>query len=167
MLIRGEVTREVFALDTALREVLELLEADIAAEGIDLQVDLAADLPMVRAGRVEIQQVLLNFLQNAVAILATPLARPKRILVSTERIENEIWIMVEDSGPGLTPEQKDDIFAAFVTTNTNGMGMGLTICRRIVEGHRGAILAGPGTLEGACFRFSLPFATDKEIHGAG
>ncbi len=167
MLIRGEVTREVFALDTALREVLELLEADIAAEGIDLQVDLAADLPLVRAGRVEIQQVLLNLLQNAVAILATPLARPKRILVSAERKENEIWIMVEDSGPGLTLEQKDDIFAAFVTTNTNGMGMGLTICRRILEGHRGAILAGTGTLEGACFRFSLPFATDKESHGAG
>jgi two-component system sensor kinase FixL len=167
MLIRGEVTREEFALDAALSEVLELLEADIRAEGIDLQVDLASDLPLVMAGRVEIQQVLLNLLQNAVAILANPLPRPKRILVSTERKENDIWIMVQDSGPGLTTEQKDDIFTAFVTKNTNGMGMGLTICRRIIEGHRGSILAGTGTLEGACFRFSLPLASDKENHGAG
>jgi C4-dicarboxylate-specific signal transduction histidine kinase len=167
MLIRGEVTREIFALDTALREVFELLEADIAAEGIDLQVDLASDLPMVMAGRVEIQQVLLNLLHNAVAILAAPLPRPKRILVRTERKENEIWILVEDSGPGLASEQKEDIFAAFVTSNTNGMGMGLTICRRIIEGHRGSILAGAGTLEGACFQFSLPVATGKESHGVG
>jgi PAS domain S-box-containing protein len=167
MLIRGEITREIFALDGALREVLELLEADITAEGIDLQVDLASDLPMVEAGRVEIQQVLLNLLQNAVTILAAPLPRPKRILVRTERKENEIRILVEDSGPGLASGNVDDIFAAFTTTNTNGMGMGLTICRRIIEGHGGSILAGTGKLGGACFRFSLPVATGKESHGAG
>jgi two-component system sensor kinase FixL len=166
MLIRGEVTREEFALDAALREVLELLEADIAAESIDLQVDLAADLPLVKAGRVEVQQVLLNLIQNSVAIFSGPLSRPKRILVSTERKENEIWVLVEDSGPGLATEDRDDIFAAFITTNVNGMGMGLTICRRIIEGHGGSILAEAGKLGGACFRFSLPIATEKENHGA-
>ena len=104
--------------------------------------------------------------QNAVAIFAAPLPRPKQILVTTERKENEIWVLVEDSGPGLTTGNGADIFAAFTTTNTNGMGMGLTICRRIIEGHGGSILAGAGKLGGSCFRFSLPIATEKENHGA-
>jgi signal transduction histidine kinase len=122
-----------------------------------LRTDLHPDLPHVEADRTQIQQVILNLIMNAVEAMA-PLTNGDRLLVVRSDLVDarNVIIKIEDSGPGFNPSDKERIFEAFYTTKSEGMGMGLFICRSIVEAHGGRLWASPGAHCGSVLHVVLP-----------
>lgn len=150
------VSREPLALNKLISEVTAFLGKIMADAGVDLQFDPAPSLPLVRAARTDIQQVLINLLLNAIhAMSATPL-ECRRIVIRTDARGPWVSVRVTDHGCGIAPGHLDRIFEPFHTTRADGLGMGLTICRRIVEAHGGRIEARNDESGGAVFVFSLP-----------
>jgi signal transduction histidine kinase len=139
-----------------IREILRGLESDIESHAIETRVDLAAKLPAVMAHKGQLQEVIINLLQNAIE--AMDLVDRRRILkIRTELSPgNGISVAVEDTGPGLSSEEANTIFEAFVTTKSHGMGFGLAICRMIVERHEGQLSVSSADPRGAIFRIILP-----------
>lgn len=149
--------REPVSLNEVVSETLMLVGAEAKSDGIVVQTDLAETVPVVSADRVQIQQVVLNLVVNAVEAMTADTA-PQRILsvVSRRDASGHASVAVGDSGPGLTAEQRDRVFDAFHTTKPEGLGMGLAICRTIVESHGGSIWVTPNEPRGAVFHFTLP-----------
>jgi signal transduction histidine kinase len=140
-----------------IREVLAIVEDRLQTNHIAVQTRLKEPLPSVMADRVQLQQVILNLIRNAVDAMSS-VPQNSRVLHLTTDIEDSqhISISVQDSGPGIDPKDIERIFERFFTTKAQGMGMGLPICRSIVEAHHGRILAEAGVHHGAHFRISLP-----------
>jgi signal transduction histidine kinase len=130
---------------------------EMRRNGISLRTQLAPDLPLVQGDRVQLQQVMLNLILNAVEAMSGVSEGSRELLISTEEGGADgVRIAVQDSGPGLTPESFAHLFDAFYTTKPGGMGMGLSICRSIVEEHGGRMGATPNLPHGAVFQFTLP-----------
>jgi signal transduction histidine kinase len=110
----------------------------------------------VAGDRVQFQQVILNFIMNAIEALEDVEVEERELLVSAAAAENKITVSVRDTGAGVPPAKLDRIFEAFYTTKPNGMGMGLAISRSIIEGHGGAVYAAPNFPHGTVFGFTLP-----------
>ena len=122
-----------------------------------MQIQPAQELPVVQADRIQLQQVLLNLILNAIEAMSAVNQGPRELLISSvSNAVDSVLVAVRDSGPGLTPESFDRLFQAFHTTKPGGMGMGLSICRSIVEAHGGRIWATPNAPRGAIFQFTLP-----------
>ena len=118
---------------------------------------LTPDLPQVLGDRVQLQQVMLNLIMNAIEAMNVVTDRARILRLASEASKSgEIIITVEDSGLGIDPKNLDHIFETFFTTKSNGMGMGLSICRSIVEAHGGRLSAAPGKSHGAIFQMVLP-----------
>jgi signal transduction histidine kinase len=118
---------------------------------------LADDLPPVTGDRIQLQQVILNLIRNAADAMSTIDNRPKELLIKTERHEgNQVSLSVKDSGLGFTSQAADKIFEAFYTTKTDGMGIGLSVSRSIVEAHQGRIWAKRNDGPGCTFSFAIP-----------
>ena len=115
----------------------------------------------VHGDRVQLQQVILNLLLNAVEAMGSSEARARELLISTEQDHKGALVAVRDFGPGIDPESLERSFAAFYTTKFNGMGMGLSICRSIVEAHGGRLWAEANEPRGALFQFTLPNASGE------
>lgn len=149
-----------FSVDDALREVLPLLRCELHKLGIAIRTELGLDRQTIRADRAQFQQVVLNLLINAMeAVAACPPTKARReiCLRSTAIVAGgDIQLSVEDSGAGLAPELAARVFEPLFSTKPEGMGMGLAICRTIVEAHGGRIWATPGLQHGAAFHVSLP-----------
>jgi len=144
--------------DMAL-EVLQSLRAELNARGVITETEFASALPPVEGRRNQLQQVVSNLVQNAIEAMDTTADRDRVLRLKTERRgPDAIVVSVEDSGPGLSTAQLDSIFDAFVTTKANGMGLGLAICRRIIESHAGQLSASSDGRSGAQFQFVLPIA---------
>jgi signal transduction histidine kinase len=123
---------------------------------ISVQMQLAESLPAVQGDRVQIQQVILNLLVNAIEAMSGMSEGSRELLISTRKSESEgVLVAVRDSGPGLGPESADRLFESFYTTKPGGMGMGLSICRSIIEAHGGRLWASASTPRGAVFQFTL------------
>jgi len=134
--------------------------------GIRVSFKLAASLPMVLIDKIQIQQVILNLMRNAVEAMAE--SRERGLAVVTEQAAGGmIAVRVCDTGPGLSDSVRDQLFQPFVTTKEKGMGIGLSICRSILEAHGGRIAAEPNEPIGTCFVFTLPDATPPEGGDAG
>jgi signal transduction histidine kinase len=140
-----------------VREVLSLTYSDLVARRVTVQHELQEGLPKILGQRVLLQQVLLNLVANAVEAM-TPLERTARLLaVKTQaRGPDSVLISVADSGPGIDPEVAKRIFDAFFSTKPQGMGMGLSICRMIVEAHQGRLWLDAAVPQGAIFNLQLP-----------
>jgi len=153
---RGDQKREPIDLNEIVISALESLRAELMDHGIATLRELG-DLPLVEGRRNQLQQVVFNLVRNAFEAMQIT-ANGKRVLrVTTERRGNAaVAIVVEDSGPGINPAQLESIFSAFVTTKSNGMGLGLAICRQIVEYHGGKLFASSGSSGGAQFQVVLP-----------
>ena len=122
-----------------------------------MRTELADGLPLVRGDRVELQQVILNLVLNAVEAMSALTEGPRELQIVTSRTEsNHVLIAVRDTGPGLAPAAEEKLFKAFHTTKPNGLGLGLSICRSIVESRDGRIWASANTPRGAVFQFTLP-----------
>jgi signal transduction histidine kinase len=134
-----------------------LIESEIRQNQVSLNTDLADDVPSVQGDRVQLQQVILNLVLNALEAMNRIPAGPRELIISSEKNDAKgVRIAVQDSGIGLAPDNLDRLFSAFYTTKPDGMGMGLAISRSIVEAHGGRIWATPKAPRGAVFQFILP-----------
>lgn len=144
-------------LNELMREVLVLAQGGRRNLPIEVHTELDENLPPVTADRVQVQEVILNLITNAIDAMASVTDRNRILRVKSEHNGSEgVLITVEDSGIGIAPENIDRIFNAFFTTKSHGMGLGLAICRSIVESHGGRLLATPGYPHGAVFQIVLP-----------
>jgi signal transduction histidine kinase len=147
-----------FSLNDVIKEVTVLTRNEMERHAIVAELDLASDLEDIQGVRVQIQQVLLNLVVNAVeAIADTEGESPRQILIRSARHgAGEVRAHVEDSGPGLDRTSFEKIFEAFFTTKSEGLGLGLSICRSIIETHGGRLWAAANAPRGCVFSFSLP-----------
>jgi signal transduction histidine kinase len=146
-------------INDAIREVMTLLRSELQRGGVTLQIDLVSDEMPILGDRVQLQQVLLNLVRNGIEAMCTISDRPRILRIRSELTENgEGLFAIEDTGVGLNPASADRIFDPLFTTKLDGMGMGLSICRSIVEAHRGRLWASPTLAHGTVMRFTLPFA---------
>ena len=149
--------RELLDINQTIREVIVLTQTETQRNAVGLQSRLANDLPLVSADRVQLQQVLINLIINAVEAMAGPSNGLRELtIVSSVDYANGIVVEVQDTGPGLNPEQLDRLFQSFYTTKPEGIGMGLAISRSIAEAHGGYLSATPNSPRGAVFRLTLP-----------
>jgi signal transduction histidine kinase len=147
-------------LNEVIAESAVLLQREIQNHRIVLRLDLARDLPPVLAGRVELQQVIINLMMNGMQAMEPVTDRPRRLVVRSSRHNDEALVSVRDSGVGIDPDNIDRLFNAFFTTKANGMGMGLSIGRSIVESYGGRIWASNNDGSGTTFQFALPLRAE-------
>src|SRR5262249_30983679 len=119
-------------INEVVLEVIGLTHREMAKNGISVQTQLAESLPVIRGDRVQLQQVILNLLINAIEAMSTTSEGPRKLLISTAKADSGILITVRDSGPGLPPDSGERLFESFYTTKSKGLGMGLSICRSII-----------------------------------
>jgi len=144
-------------INESILEVLALTRSEVLRNGVSLQTRLAKDLPLIQGDRVQLQQVMLNLIINALEAMSGVSGRSRELLVGSEKdASSGVLVTVRDSGPGLKPESLDHVFDAFFTTKPSGMGMGLSICRSIIEAHGGQVRATANVPQGAVFQFTLP-----------
>jgi PAS domain S-box-containing protein len=144
-------------INEAVREVIELTRGEAAKNGVSVLTILGDGLPLVLGDRVQLQQVMLNLIVNAVEAMSATSMGPRELLISTAAdSSNGVSIAVRDSGPGLPPVEVKRVFDPFYTTKAHGLGMGLSICRSIVEAHGGRLWASANAPRGAAFQLVLP-----------
>ncbi len=144
-------------MNEAILEVMALTHGEVVKNGVAVQTQLAEGLPLIQGDRVQLQQVLLNVILNAVEAMSGVSEGSRELRIGTEPdASGGVLVTVQDSGPGLHPESVDRLFDAFYTTKPGGMGMGLSICRSIVEAHGGQIWAARAAGPGATVQFTLP-----------
>jgi C4-dicarboxylate-specific signal transduction histidine kinase len=140
-----------------IREILGLVRGQIDAQQVQLNTQLIDWLPQIVANRVQLQQVILNLVMNAIEAMSSVTDRPRVLrIISETHNPPGVVVTVEDSGTGIDPQNSERVFDAFFTTKSNGMGMGLSICRSIVEAHGGRLLVSPSQPHGSVFQVVLP-----------
>jgi PAS domain S-box-containing protein len=154
---KKEPSPERMDLNEAAREVTALSLSDLQRSGVLLRYQLADGLPPLVADRIQLQQVILNLLRNAVDAMSAVNDRTRELLIRTDWfVQNQVQLSVKDTGVGLTPQAAEKIFEAFYTTKTDGMGIGLSISRSIIEAHQGRLWATPNDGPGSTFSFAIP-----------
>ena len=155
--------KELLDMNQAIREVVALAEGEVRRNGVALRTELTGDLPPILGDRVELEQVVLNLIMNAIEAMSAIGDRPRELVVRTQSGEvDQVCVTVQDSGIGLDPQSMGRIFDAFYTTKSQGMGMGLAISRSIVENHGGQLWAVPNEGPGATFQFTLQACSKQE-----
>jgi signal transduction histidine kinase len=150
--------KERFDLNAAINEIIVLGRNTIINNGVSVQTRLSDGLTPIHGDRVQLQQVILNLLLNAVEAMGSMEAGAREMLISTEQDRTGLLVAVRDSGPGIDPSHLERVFDAFYTTKSNGMGMGLLICRSIIDAHGGRLWVEANEPRGAIFQFTLPAA---------
>ena len=149
-------------INDAVLEVIALTHGETVKTGVSVQTQLAKGLPLIQGDRVQLQQVILNLIVNAVEAMNGAAEGSRKLLISTSKPEaNGVLVAVGDSGPGLAPDSLDRAFDAFYTTKPGGLGMGLSISRSIVEAHGGSLWATANLPQGAVFQFTAPAHPDS------
>ena len=164
---KKEVTHEPVDLNEAIREVIALSSADFERHRVILQLEFADRLAPVNGDRIQLQQVVLNLLRNASEAMSGVEDRPRRLLIRTEQQGKEVRLTVQDSGVGLPAREAERLFESFYTTKDDGMGIGLSISRSIIEAHHGRLWATANAGPGATFAFSIPCERTCESNEQG
>ena len=151
LLMKGTPDRAELEINEVIREVPRLLRNELTRNRVSLRIELAPDLPPVPGDRVQLQQVVLN----SIDAMRTVTDRRRELLIKSAKHLDRVLIRIQDSGSGLDPAQADRIFEPFFTNKPEGLGMGLSIGRSIVESHGGRLWALAGS-DGALFEFTLP-----------
>jgi signal transduction histidine kinase len=168
--VHGLVKKDAARTDTldindAILEVITLMHGELVKNRVAVQSQLATELPRIQGDRVQLQQVMLNLIINAVQAMSGLAEGARELRIGTETTENEgVRVAVRDSGPGLTTENLQRLFEPFYTTKPNGMGMGLSICRSIIEAHGGRLWASPNLPHGTTFQFTVPLIAARKIN---
>ena len=158
---KAPLQKDWLDLNATIRDVLALARSEVQRHGVVLETHLAADVPLILGDRIQVQQVLLNLLMNAIEALSGVGEGPRELWVSSELVAaTEVVIAVRDSGPGLDPQSLDRLFDAFYTTKPHGLGLGLAISRRIIEAHGGRLWATANAPHGAVLQFTLPIGRE-------
>ena len=160
LLMKAAPERVELDINEIIQEVAVLVRNEVTRNRISLRNDLAPDLPRVLGDRVQLQQVLINLVMNGIDAMRTLTDRSRELLIKSAKNPDGVLIQVQDSGPGLDPEQADRIFEPFFTTKPQGIGLGLSISSSIIESHGGRLWAVPGS-NGALFQFTLPSSANS------
>jgi putative pyrimidine permease RutG len=159
--------RAEFDLNEVVRDVVALLREELDAHDVSVRMELAENLPHVFGDRVQLQQVVLNLVTNAIEAMSAVRERARVLQVTTITEDPDHIVMsVSDSGTGIDPKNARHIFDPFFTTKLRGMGMGLSICRSIIETHGGRLWVSPGAAQGSVFHVRLPSAASESRAGA-
>jgi C4-dicarboxylate-specific signal transduction histidine kinase len=153
---KAPARRESLQINDAIVEVVGLTRSEMSRNGVSLQMRLTEGLPLIEGDRVQLQQVILNLMINAMEAMAQISDGRRELLISTQTEEGCVLVAVRDSGPGLSEIVLERAFEAFYTTKSSGLGMGLSICRSIVEAHGGRLWATANVPKGAAFQFTVP-----------
>jgi PAS domain S-box-containing protein len=145
-------------VNVVVREVLTLAKHELVSSGVTVGMELDPDVPAVLGDRVQLRQVMLNLILNAIEAMSMMIDRGRKLFITSAKHSEGVLITVQDSGKGLDPEYSDRIFDTFFTTKPGGIGMGLSISRSIVEAHGGRLWASSESSQGAIFEFTLPAA---------
>ncbi len=146
-------------INDVIDDVVALVQREVMSHRVRLRLDLGTDLPAAFGDRVQLQQVVINLIMNGIEAMAPVADRPRELLISSRPHANDrMLVAVRDSGMGVDAETKDRLFTAFFTTKHDGMGMGLSICRSIIETHGGELWATTNDGPGATFQFTVPIA---------
>jgi signal transduction histidine kinase len=166
----GEITQRVRAMVNKIdtpktpldindiaNEAVALVQHELARQRVSLRMELAAGLPRVNGDRIQLQQVIVNLMNNGIEAMQAVTDRPRELIIRTHQDgAHQVLIAVKDCGVGIGAENADELFKPFFTTKSTGMGMGLSICRSIIEAHGGRLSASGNTGPGATFQFVLP-----------
>jgi C4-dicarboxylate-specific signal transduction histidine kinase len=148
---------EKLDINGAILEVFGLIQSEVVKNGVTARMELAEPLPHIQGDRVQLQQVMLNLMINSIQAMSDLAGEERELHVTTALIASEgVRVAVRDSGPGFSAEKLQRLFAPFYTTKPNGMGMGLSICRSIIEDHGGRLWASRIDPQGALFQFTIP-----------
>jgi C4-dicarboxylate-specific signal transduction histidine kinase len=153
---KKQIEVEPLDLNEAAREVIALVSGELQRNNVILTNEFSDHLPAVQADRVQLQQVILNLLRNASDAMSSIEDRPRQLALRTELEDGHVRLSVRDSGVGFSPEIANQMFEPFYTTKPDGMGVGLSVSRSIIEANRGRIWASPNDGPGATFAFSIP-----------
>jgi C4-dicarboxylate-specific signal transduction histidine kinase len=154
---KAPVRKESLEINKAILEIIGLTRGAISEHGVLAKMQLSEGLPHVLGDRVQLQQVMLNLIMNAIEAMSDVSEGSRELAVSTSEVESgSVLVVVSDSGPGLSPASVARIFEAFYTTKATGLGIGLSICRSIVEAHGGRLWATANEPRGASFCMALP-----------
>jgi PAS domain S-box-containing protein len=148
--------KDAVAINDAILEAVALTRTEAADNNVSVRTQLAEGLPHVQGDRVQLQQVLINLIINAIEAMRDVGEEERELLISTRHEPDGVSVEVQDSGPGFAPADLDRVFEAFYTTKSDGLGLGLSICRSIIEAHNGRLWASPNVPRGAIFRFTAP-----------
>jgi signal transduction histidine kinase len=158
---KAQPRKEPLNINEVIREVIELARGETTKNGISVQMNLDEGIQLLNGDRVQLQQVILNLVMNAVEAMSATSEGARELLISTRKTQPDlVLVAVRDSGPGLAPAALDQLFDAFYTTKPGGLGLGLSICRSIIETHGGRLSAKANVPRGAIFEFSLPSYPD-------
>lgn len=154
--------KDRFDLNEAILEMVALTRSEVLQHRILLRIELAPGLPRVSGDRTQLQQVILNLVVNAIEAISASSVETRELRIDTERkVTDGVLVSIRDTGPGLDPGDVERVFDAFYTTKPTGLGMGLAICRSMVEAHGGRMWASPNEAGGAVFQFNLPLERDE------
>jgi PAS domain S-box-containing protein len=149
--------REPLDINNVINEVIALVQHELVSHRVLLRTELAPALPLILADRVQLQQVIINLVMNGIEAIQTVTERPRELMIRSQLDEaRQVLVTVEDCGVGISTENAGRLFNAFFTTKSSGIGMGLSICRSIIEAHGGQISAANNAGVGATFQFTLP-----------
>jgi signal transduction histidine kinase len=157
LLKKEEPQKAALDLADVINEAIPLIRRELTRHRVVLKLDLAPGLPPTNGDRIQLQQVIINLPLNGIHAMCEVYERPRELLVQTRREEEGyLLVQVRDGGTGIDPAHMRQLFKSFFTTKANGMGMGLSICRSIIEAHGGRIWASANTGPGATFHITLP-----------
>jgi C4-dicarboxylate-specific signal transduction histidine kinase len=160
---KAPARKDRLQINEAIREVIALTHGEVVKQGVSVRTQLAEDLPRVRGDRVQVQQVIINLIMNAIEAMSGVGTASRGLLIGTGlEVSSGVLVSVQDSGPGLDVEDLGRLFDAFYTTKPGGMGMGLSICHSIIEAHGGRIWASRNVGPGATLQFTLPVASTPD-----
>jgi signal transduction histidine kinase len=162
---KGEAGYEPIDVNELIRGALSTVQGDLDDHGITTSVRLSENLPKVFGHKGQLEEVVLNLVRNAIEAMQTNKNDYRVLQVSSEPGGDKIIVAVEDSGPGIDPNHAESIFDAFVTTKSQGMGLGLALCRMIIVRHSGELTASPAHPRGSIFRIGLPILAGRKMIG--
>jgi C4-dicarboxylate-specific signal transduction histidine kinase len=153
---KAPARKDAIEINDAILEVIALTRTEAANNSVAVRTQLAEDSPHVKGDRIQLQQVLLNLIINAIEAMRDVGEEERELLISSRNEPDGVSVEVRDSGPGFAPTALERVFEAFYTTKSGGLGLGLSICRSIIEAHNGRLWASPNVPRGASFQFALP-----------
>jgi C4-dicarboxylate-specific signal transduction histidine kinase len=154
---KAEIERVALGVNDVIKEVIALVQGELTSHLVSLHLELAPTLPTIMADRVHFQQVVINLVMNGIEAMQSVTDRPRQLVIQSSQEETQqVHVSVTDCGVGISTENAGRLFEAFFTTKSSGMGMGLSICRSIIEAHGGRLWVTPNVPFGATFEFTLP-----------
>ncbi len=154
---KADIERVALDVNDVVKEAIALVQREFISHRVSSRMELASTLPTILGDRVQLQQVIINLVMNGIEAMQSITDRPRELVIRSRQDEtHRVLVTVTDSGVGISAENTDRLFNAFFTTKSSGMGMGLSICRSIIEAHGGRMSAANNVGPGARFEFILP-----------